>query len=31
MSIDTGIRAGMDIVNDTDEDAKVRVAGGGSG
>jgi hypothetical protein len=31
MKTTSGIRAGMDLVNGTDEDAKVRVAGGGSG
>ncbi len=31
MSTTSGVRAGMDIVNDTNQDAKVRVAGGGSG
>ncbi len=28
MSIGSGVRAGMEIVNDTDQDARVRVAGG---
>ncbi len=27
----SGIRAGMDITNDTSVDAKVKVAGGGAG
>jgi hypothetical protein len=31
MKTTSGVRAGMQIVNDTDQDARVRVAGGGSG
>jgi hypothetical protein len=31
MHTTTRVRAGMEIVNDTSQDAKVRVSGGGSG
>jgi len=31
MRTSTEVRAGMEIANDTDKDARVRVAGGGSG
>jgi hypothetical protein len=31
MKTTSGIRAGMEIANDTDKDARVRVGNGGSG
>jgi len=31
MGIESGVCAGMEIVNGTNEDTRVRVAGGGSG
>jgi hypothetical protein len=31
MKTTSGLRAGMEIINSTNEDTRVRVAGGGSG
>ena len=31
MKTTSGVRAGMDIINDTNQEAKVRVSGGGQG